>query len=117
MRYDSTNVFARILRGEIPSKKLYEDVFAIAFHDIAPVAPTHILVIPKGEYVHYSDFMANAPAQLVQGFFKAVGAIAAQEKLTDYRLVSNNGEGAGQTVAHFHMHLLAGKEFGALLTA
>lgn len=117
MAYDSSNVFARILRGEIPSKKLYEDEFAVAFHDIAPVAPVHILVIPKGDYTHYSDFIAHAPAALVQGFFKAVGTIAVQENLSDYRLVSNNGEGAGQTVPHFHVHLLAGKTFGALLTA
>ena len=117
MAYDSANIFARILRGEIPSKKLYEDDFAFAFHDIAPVAPVHILVIPKGDYIHYSDFIAHAPATLVEGFFKAVGMIATQEKLSDYRLVSNNGEGAGQTVPHFHMHLLAGKTFGALLTA
>ena len=117
MPYDSTNIFAKILRGDIPSKKLYEDAFAVAFHDIAPVAPTHILVIPKGDYIHYSDFIAHAPAALVQGFFKAVAAVAVQEKPADYRLVSNNGAGAGQTVPHFHMHLLAGKEFGALLTA
>jgi histidine triad (HIT) family protein len=117
MAYDSSNVFARILRGEIPSKKLYEDEFSFAFHDIAPVAPVHILIIPKGEYRHYSDFIRHAPAPLVQGYFKAIGTIAEQEKLSDYRLVSNNGEGAGQTVPHFHMHLLAGKEFGALLTA
>ena len=117
MAYDSSNIFAKILRGEIPSKPIYEDEFALAFHDIAPVAPTHILVIPKGDYIHYSHFMAHAPAALVQGFFKAVEAVAAQETLSDYRLVSNNGAGAGQSVPHFHVHLLAGKEFGALLTA
>lgn len=117
MTYDKNNVFARILRGEIPSRQLYADEFAIAFHDIAPVAPVHILIIPKGEYQHYSDFIKHAPAALVQGFFTAVENVAAQEGLSDYRLVSNNGAGAGQTVPHFHMHLLAGKEFGALLPA
>lgn len=115
MAYDPANIFAKILRGEIPNATVYADDFALAFHDIAPAAPTHIIVIPKGEYVHYSDFMTRAPAVLVQGFFKAVAAVAAQQNLADYRLISNNGAGAGQSVPHFHLHLLAGKEFGALL--
>lgn len=117
MTYDKNNIFARILRGEIPSKQVYADDFAVAFHDIAPVAPVHILIVPKGEYLHYSDFINHAPAALVQGFFSAIEKVAAQEGLRDYRLITNNGEGAGQTVPHFHMHLLAGREFGALLTA
>ncbi len=115
MTYDSNNIFARILRGEIPSKKRYEDDFALAFHDIAPVAPIHILVIPKGEYRDYSDFIAHAPAALVQGFFVAIGKVTAQEHITDYRLISNNGALAGQSVPHFHLHILAGQPFGALL--
>lgn len=115
MAYDSNNVFAKILRGEIPSKKVYEDEFAFAFHDIAPNAPTHILVIPKGEYRNFSEFSANAPTALVQGFFAAIGKIAAQHDLQHYRLITNNGEGAGQTVHHFHMHILAGKKMSALL--
>lgn len=117
MTYDSTNIFAKILRGEIPSKKVYEDEFAFAFHDIAPNAPIHILVVPKGEYRDFSDFSARAPASLVQGFFAAIGKIAAQHKLQHYRLITNNGEGAGQSVFHFHVHLLAGKKMGALLPA
>ena len=115
MAYDSNNVFAKILRGEIPSKKLYEDEFAIAFPDIAPSAPTHILVIPKGAYAHFSDFIANAKPAEVQGYFAAIEKIAAQQNLNDYRLISNKGEGAGQTVHHFHMHILAGKPLGPLL--
>lgn len=115
MTYDPNNVFAKILRGEIPSKKVYEDEFAFAFHDITPNAPTHILVIPKGEYRDFSDFSATAPANLVQGFFAAVGKIAAQHNLQHYRLITNNGAGAGQSVFHFHVHLLAGKKMSALL--
>ena len=115
MSYDSNNIFAKILRGEIPAKKVYEDEFAFAFHDIAPNAPTHILVIPKGEYRNFAEFSASAPASLVQGFFAAIGTIAAQHNLTHYRLITNNGEGAGQSVHHFHVHILAGKPMSALL--
>lgn len=115
MDYDPSNVFAKILRSEIPCKKVYEDEFAFAFQDIAPNAPTHILVIPKGEYRDFSAFAADAPAELTKGFFAAIGKIAAQHKLGHYRLITNNGEGAGQSVFHFHVHLLAGKKMSALL--
>lgn len=115
MTYDPNNIFAKILRGEIPSKKVYEDAFAFAFHDIAPAAPTHILAVPKGEYRNFSEFGANAPAALVQGFFAAVAKIAKEQGLSDYRLITNNGEGVGQTVHHFHVHILAGKKIHALL--
>ncbi len=115
MAYDSNNVFAKILRGEIPSKKVYEDEFAFAFHDIAPNAPTHILVIPKGEYSNFNAFIEHAPASLQQGFFAAVKKIAAQQNLSDYRLITNNGAAAGQTVHHFHVHILGGKPLGPLL--
>lgn len=115
MTYDPQNVFAKILRGEIPCSKVYEDDFALAFHDIAPNAPTHIVVIPKGEFRNFSEFSAGAPPALLQGFFAAIGKIAAQQKLSDYRLITNNGEAAGQSVHHFHMHILAGKPMGALL--
>lgn len=115
MTYDSTNIFAKILRGEIPCNKVYEDEFALAFNDIAPAAPKHILVIPKGDYRNFQEFTTSAPAALQQGYFASIPKIAAQEKLSDYRLISNNGEGAGQTVHHFHMHILAGKTMRALL--
>ncbi|MFZ4540184.1 MAG: HIT domain-containing protein [Rickettsiales bacterium] len=115
MVYDSNNVFAKILRGEIPCSKVYDDAFALAFHDIAPSAPTHIIVIPKGEYRNFAEFSALAPKGLLQGFFAAVQKIAAQQGLTDYRLITNNGEVAGQTVHHFHMHILAGKPMHGLL--
>lgn len=115
MAYDTNNVFAKILRGEIPSKKVYDDEFAYAFHDVAPNAPTHILVVPKGEFVSFSDFVAHAAPPMLQGFFAAIGKIAAQHKLEHYRLITNNGEGAGQTVHHFHVHILAGKTMVGLL--
>lgn len=115
MAYDPSNVFAKIMRGEIPSKKVYEDEFAFAFHDIAPNAPTHILVVPKGEYRDFSAFASGAPAALVQGFFAAIEKIAARHQLQHYRLITNNGAGAGQSVFHFHVHILAGKPMGSLL--
>jgi diadenosine tetraphosphate (Ap4A) HIT family hydrolase len=115
MTYDTNNIFAKILRGEIPCNKVYEDEFALAFHDIAPAAPLHILVIPKGQFVSFSDFSLHASAQMLQGYFAAIQKIAAQQNLTDFRLITNNGAGAGQTVHHFHMHLLAGKRMDGLL--
>ena len=115
MAYDANNIFAKILRGEIPCNKVYEDVFAFAFHDIAPAAPTHILVIPKGEYRNFAEFSTQAAPEMLQGFFVSIAKIAAQENMRDYRLISNNGEGAGQTVHHFHMHILAGVPMHGLL--
>lgn len=115
MSYDRSNVFAKILRGEIPATKLYEDDYAVAFPDIAPSAPTHVLVIPKGEYTHYDDFLNRAADAQILGFFKAVRTVAKQVGAVDYRLITNNGAQAGQSVPHFHVHILAGKELGALL--
>src|SRR5271168_3748196 len=91
--YDDNNIFARILRGEIPCKKVYEDEFALAFHDINPQAPTHVLVLPKGEYVSFDDFSANAPSALIAGYVRAVGTVARQLGLEapGYRLLSNHG--------------------------
>lgn len=117
MVYDDNNIFARILRHEIPCRKVYEDDFALAFEDIAPQAPVHVLVIPKGEYLSFDDFIADAPAKLVQGFFSAVRKVAEQLALQEggYRLISNHGKDAGQLVPHFHMHILAGKPLGKLV--
>lgn len=115
MAYDTSNVFAKILRGEIPCTKVYEDEFALAFNDLHPDAPTHILVIPKGEYANFQSFVSEAPAALQQGYFASIGKIAAQQKLQHYRLITNNGEGAGQSVHHFHMHILSGRPMGHLL--
>lgn len=116
MAYDKNNIFAKILRGEVPCKKIYEDVFALAFYDIAPAAPVHALVIPKGEYTSFHDF-AVAPPMVQNGFFLAVQRVAEQlgvEK-DGYRIISNHGKNAGQVVPHFHIHMLAGKDLGGLL--
>lgn len=116
MSYDRDNVFAKIIRGEIPAKKLYEDEFAIAFPDISPNAPTHVLVIPKGNFARYDDFIATATDAQIAGFFKAVRAVAKQLGVDAYRLITNNGESVGQSVHHFHVHILGGKKLGKLIT-
>lgn len=115
--YDDSNIFARILRDEIPSRRVYEDAFAVAFHDIAPQAPTHILVIPRGKYVSFADFSANASEAEIVGFIRAVGAVARALGLEapGYRLLTNMGEHAGQEVPHFHVHLFAGRPLGRML--
>ena len=115
--YDNNNIFARILRGEIPCKKVYEDARTLAFHDINPAAPTHILVIPKGEYVSFHDFAVHASAEAMTAFFKAVQHIATDAGVADagYRLLANHGADAGQEVPHFHVHILGGRPLGGLL--
>jgi histidine triad (HIT) family protein len=116
--YDDTNIFARILRGEIPCKKVYEDQWALAFHDINPQAPTHVLVIPKGRYVSFADFTATAPAGEIAGFMRAVGKVAKDLGLEaqGYRLLFNMGEHSGQEVPHLHAHLFAGRPLGRMLS-
>ena len=116
--YDDANIFARILRGEIPSKKVYEDQWALAFHDINPQAPTHVLVIPKGHYVSFADFSASATSDEIAGFMRAVGKVAKDLHLEaqGYRLLANLGEHSGQEVPHFHVHLFAGRPLGRMLT-
>ncbi|MFC4257168.1 HIT domain-containing protein [Altererythrobacter xixiisoli] len=115
--YDSGNIFAKILRGEIPSNKVYEDDFALAFHDIAPQAPVHILVIPKGAYVAWDDFSARAPAEEIAGFVRAVGHVAREHGLVEpgYRLLANLGGDGGQEVPHLHVHLFAGRPLGRMI--
>ncbi|RKF21677.1 histidine triad nucleotide-binding protein [Altericroceibacterium spongiae] len=117
--YDDENIFAKILRGEIPSKKVYEDEWAYAFHDIAPQAPLHILVIPKGRYVSWNDFSASASSEEIAGFVRAVGKIARDHDLVEpgYRLLANVGENGGQEVPHFHIHLFGGKPLGRMISA
>jgi histidine triad (HIT) family protein len=111
MNYDRNNIFARILRGELPCKKVYEDEFALAFHDINPMAPVHVLVIPKGEYVSQSDFGATAPPELIVGFWRAVSKIASDLGIDEqgYRMAANHGPNGGQLVFHFHVHLTSGR--------
>ena len=115
--YDDSNIFARILRGEIPSNRVYEDEFAIAFHDIAPQAPVHILVIPTGAYVSWDDFSARADEAEIAGFVRAVGHVAREQGLVQpgYRLLANIGGHGHQEVPHLHVHLFGGRQMGAML--
>jgi diadenosine tetraphosphate (Ap4A) HIT family hydrolase len=117
LAYDDSNIFARILRGEIPCEKVYEDDHALAFNDIRPQAPVHVLVIPKGPYVSMDDFTAKAPADLVAGFFRAVGAVARQLGLHEsgYRLLVNTGAHSHQEVPHLHVHIFGGRPLGPML--
>lgn len=116
--YDPQNVFARILRDEIPSRRVFEDEWAIAFHDIAPAAPVHVLVIPRGPYVSLIDFVATAPDAAIAGFWRAVGTVARQLELEQpgFRVLSNAGLHAGQEVPHLHVHLFGGAPLGPMLS-
>jgi histidine triad (HIT) family protein len=115
--YDKNNVFARILRGELPCKKVYEDEHALAFHDLNPLAPLHILVVPKGDYVSWDDFSARASAEEIAGFVRAVGHVARDQALVapGYRLLANVGANGGQEVPHLHVHLFGGGRLGPML--
>jgi diadenosine tetraphosphate (Ap4A) HIT family hydrolase len=115
--YDDTNIFARILRGELPCKRVYEDDFALAFHDIHPRAPVHVLVIPKTPHVSLADFTASATPAQIAGFFVAVGAVAKQLNLEQpgYRILANMGQHGHQEVPHFHVHIFGGRPLGPML--
>jgi diadenosine tetraphosphate (Ap4A) HIT family hydrolase len=115
--YDDDNIFARILRGEIPAKTVHEDEHALAFHDVAPAAPVHILVIPKGPYVSWDDFSARASEAEIAGFVRAVGHVARTHGLVapGYRLLANVGGHGGQEVPHLHVHLFGGGPLGPML--
>lgn len=115
--YDESNIFARILRGELPSKTVYEDEHALAFHDINPQAPLHILVIPKGPYVSWDDFSERASEAEIAGFVRAVGRVARDHDLVapGYRLLANIGRDGHQEVPHLHVHLFAGQPLGPML--
>jgi histidine triad (HIT) family protein len=117
--YDPQNIFAKILRGEIPNKTVHEDAHVLAFHDIAPQAPVHVLVIPKGAYVSARDFAARASDSEIAGFWRAVGQVAAQLGLEadGYRLLTNHGTYAGQEVPHFHVHVFGGGPLGPMISA
>lgn len=118
MSYDDNNIFARILRGEIPAKKVYEDDFALAFYDIAGKAPVHVLVIPKGKYVSIVDFGSKASAEEITGFYRAVSKVAGDLGIIDggFRTIANTGLNGGQEVPHFHLHMLGGKKLGAMIS-
>ena len=115
--YDDSNIFAKILRGELPCKKVYEDEWALAFHDIAPLAPVHVLVIPKGAYVSWDDFTAKASDEEIAGFSRAVGHIAREHGLVEpgYRLLVNLGREGGQEIPHLHVHLFGGRPLGPMI--
>ena len=117
--YDDGNIFARILRGEIPSKRVYEDPWAVAFHDIAPQATVHVLVIPRGRYVSLADFSRDATDSEIAGFFRAVGTVARQLGLEQdgFRALANTGGFAGQEVPHFHVHLFGGQALSARMVS
>jgi histidine triad (HIT) family protein len=115
--YDDSNIFARILRGELPCSKVYEDEHVLAFNDIHPLAPTHGLVIPKGAYVSWDDFSRKAADEEIAAFVRAVGRIAREAGLVEpgYRLLANIGPNSGQEVAHLHVHIFGGKALGPML--
>ena len=115
--YDETNIFARILRGEIPSRSVYEDEWALAFQDINPQAPVHILVIPKGAYVSWDDFSERGSDEEIAGFVRAVGRVAREKGLVapGYRLLANVGMNSGQEVPHLHVHIFGGRGLGPML--
>ena len=115
--YDDNNVFARILRGELPCRKVFEDEHVLAFDDINPLAPAHILVIPKGAYVSWDDFSARASDVEIAAFVRAVGRIARDAGLVEdgYRILANTGHQSGQEVPHLHVHIFAGRPLGPML--
>ena len=115
--YDPNNIFAKILRGEIPNKTVYEDEWALAFHDINPQAPVHVLVIPKGPYVSWDDFSARASGDEIAGFIRAVGHVARDLGLVEpgYRLLANIGQHGHQEVPHLHVHIFGGRQMGLML--
>lgn len=115
--YDDTNVFARILRGEIPCKKVLETEHSLAFHDIQPQAPVHVLIIPKGAYVDMDDFTAKASDAEILDFFRTVGVVARQADVaaSGYRVLSNCGADARQEVPHLHYHVCGGRDLGRML--
>lgn len=117
MTYDHDNIFAKILRGDLPCNKIHESEHALAFHDINPMAPVHALVIPKGAYVSMDDFSANASAPEIEDFFRTVGAVARQLGVAEsgYRLIANTGEHGHQEVPHFHMHIFGGAGLGRMI--
>lgn len=117
MAYDPNNVFARILRGELPCRKLFETPHSLAFHDIRPQAPVHVLVIPKGAYVSMEDFSAKASDAEMADFVRAVGRAARETGVVEsgYRLLANCGPDANQEVPHLHVHVFAGRRLGRMI--
>ena len=117
MAYDKENIFAKILRGEISCDKVYEDEYTLAFRDINPQAPVHVLVIPKGPYINTDDFSAKASDAEIVGYTRAVGQVGRELGIVDmgFRFLANNGPNAHQEVPHFHTHILAGRDLGHMI--
>ena len=115
--YDEQNIFAKILRGELPSKKLMENEHVLAFHDINPLAPVHVLVIPKGSYVSWDDFSERATDAEMAALTRAIGEVARMvgADAQGYRVLSNVGKRAGQEVPHLHVHVFGGQPLGPML--
>jgi histidine triad (HIT) family protein len=118
MAYDPGNIFARILRGELPCQKVYEDDHVLAFRDIRPQAPAHILVIPKGAYISLDDFAAKGSDAELAALLRAAGKIAREQGLaeTGYRILANTGRDGHQEVPHFHLHIFGGRDLGRMLS-
>jgi histidine triad (HIT) family protein len=119
MTYDPNNIFAKILRGEIPCDAVYEDDHVLAFRDIAPQAPVHILVIPKGAYLSVHDFGMQASGEEIKAFYAAVSKIADEQGVSEngFRVICNTGDHGGQEVPHFHAHILGGANVGPMVSA
>jgi histidine triad (HIT) family protein len=117
MAYDNQNIFAKILRGEVPCTKVLETAHSLAFRDIHPARPVHVLVIPKGPYVTWADFATQASPAEQADFVRAIGEVARLEGVTDtgFRLIQNNGENGHQEVPHLHVHLVGGASAGPML--
>jgi len=122
MQYDKNNIFAKILRGEIPCKKIYEDEFVLAFYDISPQKKIHALVIPKGEYVNLDDFSSKASEKEIVGFIKGISEVAKKIGVSDivkgggYRSLVNVGKNGGQEVPHLHFHIFGGEKVGKMVS-
>ena len=120
MKYDDQNIFAKILRGEIPCKKIYEDELVLSFHDINPQKKIHALVIPKGKYIDLDDFSQNASSREIVGLFKGINIVAKKLEISvdlgkGYRALANIGENGGQEVPHLHFHLFGGEKIGKMV--
>tara|TARA_Y100000817_G_scaffold217857_1_gene171686 strand:- start:141 stop:503 length:363 start_codon:yes stop_codon:yes gene_type:complete len=116
MSYDNENIFSKILKGEIPCDKVYEDENILCFKDINPIAKIHVLIIPKDKYISFNDFVANASSEKISYFFKTVEKIAKKLNVVDsgYRIITNHGMDANQEVPHFHLHLLGKENLGGI---
>ena len=122
MRYDKNNIFAKILRGEIPCKKIYEDKYTLAFHDVNPQKKVHVLVIPKGEYINLDDFSSNASEEEISGLIKGISIVAKKVGVSEevkgggYRSLVNIGKNGGQEVPHLHFHIFGGEKIGKMVS-